>query len=86
MKKIVFDLIEIKEFLQGFEEFINGYIACGDFCSEKIVYEIDDNGIVFSKRYLNDELNESRFEEFIQGQIEDGPKEFGNFEIAVKTH
>ena len=51
----------------------------GTYGAEKIVYDIDDKGCIYSKRYLNDELNEIRFEEFIQGQIIGENKEIQNY-------
>lgn len=70
MCKIVFDLDEVKKFLKNFNESIESRVACGGiYGSEEVVYEVDDNGQIYSKRYINDELNDPRFEEFIQGQI-----------------
>ena len=72
MSKIVFDLNELKEFLKGFAQYLDGKLTGSESIqSEKIVYEIDDNGTVFSKQFLNGELNEKRFKEFIQGHIVD---------------
>jgi len=73
MSKIIFDLDEFKKFLGRFDEFIESSVAGGGiYGSEKLVYEIDQNGRIYSKRYLNDNLNDDKFEEFIQGQIIDG--------------
>jgi len=68
--KIEFNFNGMKEFLNKFEERISAIIAWGGtYNTEKIIYDLDDNGYIYSKRYINDELNENRFEEFIQGQI-----------------
>ena len=70
MCKIVFDLNEVKKFLKNFNESIESRVAYGGrYVSEEVVYDVDDNGQIYSKRYINDELNDRRFEEFIQGQI-----------------
>jgi hypothetical protein len=70
MSKIIFDLDEFKRFLNRFDELIESRVAGGGtYSSEKMVYEVDDYGRIYSKRYINDNLNESKFEEFIQGQI-----------------
>ena len=70
MSKIVFDLDEFKAFLKKFDELIEPRVAGGGtYGSEKIVYDIDDYGRVYSKRFINDNLNDSKFEEFIQGQL-----------------
>jgi hypothetical protein len=73
MNKIVFDLSEIRDFLSNFEVFIEGNVyCCGTRTgSEKIVYDIDEKGRIYSRRYIDDALNEKRFEEFIQGHIID---------------
>ncbi|UCC21110.1 MAG: hypothetical protein JSV62_07495 [Promethearchaeota archaeon] len=70
MSKIVFDLDDFKKFLKIFDELIVPRVAGGGtYGSEKILYEIDDYGRIYSKRFINNILNDSKFEEFIQGQI-----------------
>ena len=72
MKKIVFDLDELKEFLRKFDEVIEPNIAYGvNHQIEKVVYDIDKRGRIYSKRYIDDDLIEDRFDEFIRGEIVD---------------
>ena len=70
MSRIIFDLDEFKRFLKRFDELIESRVAGGGiYSSEKIIYDVDEQGRIYTKRYINDNLNDSKFEDFIQGQI-----------------
>ncbi len=70
MSKIIFDLHEIKELLKEFEVVVGGSGCCGDNGDvERIVYDVDENGYIYAKRYFGEDLDDERYEEFIQGEI-----------------